>query len=261
MGRTRWTGRRSASVLAALFVALIALAACGADATGSGSETTAITVYAAASLTDAMPDLVAAFERATPGATVEVNFGASSGLREQILAGAPADVYASADQSNMDQLVAAGAARDPVVFARNTLEIVVPTGNPGGITGLADFADPARFIGLCAAEVPCGSFAREALARAGVTPSLDTNAADVRALLTQVASGDLDAGIVYRTDVLDAGDGVEGIEIPESANVVAEYPIARLAASGAPELAGAFVAFVRSAGGQAVLTSYGFGAA
>ena len=246
----------------AVLVSLAILTSCGGDADvpGTAPQAGTITVYAAASLTDAMSDLAAAFEAAAPGATVDVNFGPSSGLREQILAGAPADVYASANQSNMDQLVAAGAAVDPVVFTRNSLEIVVPAGNPGGVTSLADFADPARFIGLCAEEVPCGAFGREVLAKAGVEPSLDTNAPDVRALLTQVASGDLDAGIVYRTDVMAAGHDVEGIEIPADADVVADYPIARLAASGAPELADAFVTFVRSDQGQAILASFGFGA-
>ena len=249
--------------LTAALAAVALLAACngggaGTPDTGTGGT---ITVDAAASLTDAMSELAAAFEDAHPGVNVEVNVGPSSGLREQILAGAPADVYASADQANMAQVVAAGAARAPVVFTHNSLEIAVPAGNPGDITGLDDFADPHRFIGLCAPEVPCGAFARQVLARAGIEPSLDTNAADVRALLTQVASGDLDAGIVYRTDVTAAGDGVDGIEIPDDVNVVADYPIARLEDSGSPALADAFIAFVRAERGQAVLSSFGFGPA
>ena len=219
----------------------VVTAGCGDD---DDSATGSITVFAAASLTDAFTELGSAFEDANPGTTVELNFGASSALREQILAGAPADVFASANTSNMDQVVDAGAAADPEAFVSNQLQIATPAGNAAGITGLADFADADLLIGLCAEEVPCGQFGREALANAGVTPSIDTNAPDVRALLTQIESGDLDAGIVYRTDVLAAGDAVEGIEIPPDENVVASYPIAVLTAAGNPEVAEAFVAFV-----------------
>jgi molybdate transport system substrate-binding protein len=158
----------------------------------------------------------------------------------------------------MDQVVDAGAASDPQVFVRNELQIAVPPGNPAGITGLADYANADLLLGLCAEEVPCGQFGREALANAGVTPSIDTNAPDVRALLTQVESGDLDAGIVYTTDVLAAGDAVEGVEIPADENVVADYPIAALTDSGNPEVAAAFVEFVLSGEGREILTSYGF---
>ena len=121
-----------------------------------------------------------------------------------------------------------GAAADPQTFVANQLQIAVPAGNPGGVTGLADFADADLLIGLCAEEVPCGQFGREALANAGVTPSIDTNEPDVRSLLTKVEAGELDAGIVYVTDVLSAGDAVEGIEIPADENVIATYPIAAL---------------------------------
>ncbi|CAN5691340.1 molybdate ABC transporter substrate-binding protein [soil metagenome] len=217
-----------------------------------------LTVLAAASLTDAFGALALLFELAHPGVIVELNFGPSSGLREQILNGAPADVFASADPSNMDQLVDAGAAPAPEVFATNQLQIAVPPGNPAGVSGLADFADDDLLVGLCAEEVPCGRFAREALANAGVTPALDTNAPDVRALLTQIESGDLDAGLVYRTDVLAAGDTVEGIDLPADQNVTADYPIARLSEAADVEVAEAFVAFVLSPDGRAILASFGF---
>ena len=124
---------------------------------------------------------------------------------------------------------------------------------PAGVTGLADFADADLLIGLCAEEVPCGEFGREALANAGVTPSIDTNEPDVRSLLTKVEAGELDAGIVYVTDVLSAGDAVEGIEIPAEDNVIATYPIAALTDAGNPEVADAFVAFVLSDEGQEIL--------
>jgi molybdate transport system substrate-binding protein len=218
-----------------------------------------ITVFAAASLTDAFGEIADGFEAANPGVSVESNFGASSALREQILAGAPADVFASANLSNMDQVVEADAAAgDPQTFATNRLEIAVPADNPGHVTGMADFGDDDLLIGLCAAEVPCGEFGREALANAGVTPAVDTEEPDVRSLLTKVESGDLDAGLVYVTDVLAAGDAVEGIEIPADHNVVAEYPIATLAEAGDATLADAFIAYVVSDEGEDILASYGF---
>jgi molybdate transport system substrate-binding protein len=253
---------------AALCLALGATAACGSDDDDTdvaGPSTSAaadlegtITVFAAASLTDAFGEAADDFMAAHPDATVELNLAASSALREQILAGAPGDVFASANADNMDQVVEAGAAEDPEIVARNALEIVVPAGNPAGVDGLEDFADPDLLIGLCAAEVPCGDFGRQVLANAGVTPAQDTDEPDVRSLLTKVAEGELDAGIVYRSDVLAAGDTVDGIEIPEDVNVVAEYPIATLTASGAPEVAEAFVDFLLGDDGQAILASWGF---
>jgi molybdate transport system substrate-binding protein len=250
-----------------------ALAACGDDGDASrgsdeGASPTAgpsdlegsITVFAAASLTDAFDEVGAAFEDANPHVSVELNHDGSSSLRDQILAGAPVDVFASANTSTMDAVAEGGAVDGaPETFVTNVLEIAVPTGNPGEIEGLDDFGDDSKLIGLCAEEVPCGEFGREALANAGVTPAPDTNEPDVRSLLDKVASGDLDAGLVYVTDVESAGDAVEGIEIPEADNVVAEYPIATLAEAGSPEVADAFVEFVLSDGGQAILGSHGFG--
>jgi molybdate transport system substrate-binding protein len=219
-----------------------------------------ILVFAAASLTDAFGEVESAFETANPDADVEFNFAGSSALREQILEGAPADVFASANPSNMDQVVeAGGVAGEPQIFVLNELQIAVPAGNPGGVTGLDDFADAGLLIGLCAEEVPCGEFGRQALAAAGVEPSIDTNEPDVRALLTKLEADELDAGIVYVTDVAASGDAVEGVDIPAEFNVVAEYPIGALAE--APNSAGAeaFVEFVLSPEGQQILTSYGFG--
>jgi molybdate transport system substrate-binding protein len=265
-------------------VPLLLLAACGDDDEGAGSAPTdattgaptsdgattsaapepavegTLTVFAAASLTDAFEEVGSAFEAANPGVSVELSFAGSSALREQILAGAPADVFASANTSNMAQVVEAGAATDPAPFVANELQIAVPAGNPAGVTGLADFANGDLLIGLCAEEVPCGQFGREALANAGVTPAVDTNEPDVRSLLTKVESGDLDAGIVYRTDVLSAGDAVEGVDIPTDQNVIATYPIAALTDARNLEAAAAFVAFVLSDEGRQLLASYGFAA-
>jgi molybdate transport system substrate-binding protein len=228
--------------------------ACGDDAAHESS----LTVLAAASLTDAFTELGDAFEAGHEGVSLSFSFGASSSLREQILAGVPADVFASANTSNMDQVVEAGAASDPEVFVRNRLVIATPKGNPAGVSGLADFADDGLLLGLCAAQVPCGRFAREALAKAGVEPALDTEAEDVRALLTQLQSGDLDAGIVYVTDV---DDDVDAVDLPDDHNIVADYPIATLTEAGNAALAREFVAFVLSEAGQAILEAHGFGPA
>ena len=260
---------RALRLLAVACVPALMLAACGDDDDDDSASTTEapaeestlegdLTVFAAASLTDAFDEVGAAFEEANPDVSIEFNYGASSALREQILAGAPADVFASANTSNMDQVVETGAATDPQDFVTNQLQIVVPAENPGGVAGLDDFADADLLIGLCAEEVPCGEFGREALANAQVTPSVDTNEPDVRALLTKVEAGELDAGIVYITDVLAAGDAVEGIDIPADVNVTATYPIAALSDAGNAEVAAAFVEFVLSDDGQEILESYGF---
>jgi molybdate transport system substrate-binding protein len=240
--------------LSLLIIALVALSACG-----RGSAQGELIVSAAASLTDAFREVESAFEDVNPDVDVVLNLGASSALREQILEGAPADVFASANTSNMNQVAEAGGVDgEPEIFVTNLLQIAVPTGNPAGVTGLQDFARDELLIGLCAEDVPCGEFGREALASAGVTPAIDTNETDVRALLTKIEAGELDAGITYVTDVMSTGGTVEGIEIPEENNVVAEYPIAALAAAPNPEAAAAFVEFVLSDDGQAILTGYGF---
>ncbi len=241
---------------AAVAVAL-AISGC-ATATGTGARST-VDVWAAASLTDVFDDLASAFETTNPGLRVEVNYGASSSLREQILAGAPADVFAAADTSNMATVVEAGAAFDPVDFATNQLQIAVPAGNPAGVTGPADLADADLLVGLCAEEVPCGRFGREVLAKAGISPSVDTNEPDVRSLMTKVEAGELDAGIVYRSDVLAAGGAVEGIDIPAGADVIVTYQIAVVSGAADPGAAAALVAFVLSDEGQAILASAGFG--
>jgi molybdate transport system substrate-binding protein len=219
---------------------VLLLAACGAD----DEET--LDVFAASSLTDAFAAIETAFED-SHDVDVVLNLGASSALREQILAGAPADVFAAADQSNVDAV-----AEDSEVFATNRLQIVVPSGNPGGVDGIDDLARDELLVGLCAEEVPCGALARQAVDDAGVTPVPDTEEPDVRSLLAKVAGGELDVGIVYRTDVLAAGDAVRGIDL----DVVATYPIAALD-DGAT--AAAFVDFVLSDEGQAILADHGFG--
>lgn len=236
----------------------VAVAACGGADSAPVVEDEVI-VSAAASLTDAFGEIEAAFEDANPGVDVVLNLGASSALREQILAGAPVDVFASADTSNMDPIVEAGlVGGEPRILARNHLQIAVPAGNPAGVTGLADLADEALLVGLCAETVPCGDLGRRALSKAGVTAAVDTNEPDVRALLAKIAAGELDAGIVYVTDVISAGGAVEGIAVPD--DVATDYPIAVLGGAPNPNGAAAFVAFVLSEPGQTILAGYGFGA-
>jgi molybdate transport system substrate-binding protein len=257
-------GLRRAVLAVALSAALAVAAGCGsgaddsaADGAGSGLDGT-ITVHAAASLTDAFGEAADAFSRAHPGVDVDLNLAGSQALREQILAGAPGDVFASANMATMDEVVEAGAAAQPVVVAHNALEIAVPAGNPAGVDALDDLGDGDLLVGLCAVEVPCGDAARRAFDAAGVRPAPDTEEPDVRSLLTKVAAGELDAGLVYRSDVAAAGGDVEGVEVPDAVNVVTDYPAAVLADAGEPGIARAFVGFLRSSDGQEILESWGF---
>jgi molybdate transport system substrate-binding protein len=247
-------GSRSARLVAAAGAGLLLVTACG----DGDDDERSVTVFAAASLTDAFDAIGEAFETADPGVEVELAYAGSSALREQILGGAPADVFASANASTMEQVLEAGEAGSAETFARNRLAIAVPAGNPAGITGLADFAEEDLLLGLCAEEVPCGQFGREALDAAGVTPALDTEEPDVRSLLGKVEAGELDAGLVYVTDVLAAGEDVDDVAIPDEHNVVATYPIAVLRSASDVDLAEAFVAFVLSDEGQGILASFGF---
>lgn len=249
--------RRLSTISAVMLLALGSMA-CGDDATSSSGSSGSIRVFAAASLSEAFTELAEAFEAAHDGTSVDLSFAGSSSLREQILAGAPADVFASANVANMDEVIDAGEVGSATVFATNRLQIAVPAGNPAAVDGLADFADPDLLIGLCAEEVPCGVLGRQALDAAGVTPAPDTAEPDVRALLTKVEAGELDAGLVYVTDVLAAGRGVLGIDLPAEIEVSTSYTIGTVAGSGNADLAAAFVELVRSDEGQAILERAGF---
>ena len=235
-----------------------ALAGCGADSSAEDREQGAgtITVFAAASLTEAFTDIARDLEADEPGTTVVLNFGASSALAQQIVNGAPADVFAAASPTTMATVVDAGDAEQPEVFARNTLQIAVPAGAPD--VSIADFADPDRTIALCAPEVPCGAAATKVFATAGITPRPDTLEQDVKAALAKVRLGEVDAALVYRTDVLSAGDEVRGIDVPEAATAVNDYPVARLTGGPNAEGAALFVDRVLSEQGQQVLADAGF---
>ena len=239
--------------LAGLSIVALAVTGCAAEDANASDNT--ITVFAAASLTDTFTELGERFEDANPGTTVNFSFGGSSGLAQQILSGAPADVFASAATTNMDQ-VSAETASPPTLFATNELEIAVPPGNPGDVTGLDDFADSGLKIAICEESVPCGQAAAAVFVAAGITPQPDTLERDVKAVLTKVVLGEVDAGLVYRTDVLAAD--VTGIAFPESEQARNDYPIATLATTSNPDLADAFVEYVLSEVGREVLSAAGF---
>ena len=259
--------RHLAAVAIAAVVALGGVAACGSSggysSGGSPSSTAAgptgtITVLAAASLTEAFTTLGKQFEAAHPGAKVLFSFGPSSGLATQITQGAPADVFASASQKNMDQVTSAGDASSPTVFAKNTMEIAVPPANPANVTSVNDLAKKSVKVALCQVQVPCGSVAKQVFDNAKITVTPVTEETDVKSVLSKVTLGEVDAGMVYVTDVRSAGDKVKGVEIAGDVNASTSYPIAALTKAPNAAAAKAFVAYVLSPAGTAVLTQDGF---
>lgn len=257
-------GRIPARVV--LVVLGIAAAACG-GANASSSTTRApttltgsITVSAAASLTGTFDQLASEFEHAHPGTTITFNFGSSGTLVTQIQAGAPADVFASASTSDMDTLRTSGdVLGTPVVFARNTLELVVRPGNPFHIHSLADLAR-APVVALCVITAPCGAAATEALRVSGVSipTSRITLGTDVKATLEQVTAGDAAAAIVYVTDARTVGGAATAVPIPASHNVVTAYPIALVTGTANAPLGRAWISWVAGTQGQSVLHAAGF---
>ncbi|PRY40207.1 molybdate transport system substrate-binding protein [Geodermatophilus tzadiensis] len=259
---------RSGRILAGLATLAVVVAGCGggdddaaastAAASASGPTGT-VTVFAAASLTDVFTDLGQRLEEEHDGLTVQFNFAGSSALATQLTQGAPADVFASANGTQMAVVTDAGLAEgEPAVFTANVLQIAVPAGNPAGVTGLADFGREDLTVAVCAPDVPCGAASADVFAAAGVTPRPDTLEEDVRAALTKVELGEVDAALVYTTDVVAAGDAVEGIAVPEAEDAVNDYPLCTLAAAPNPEGARAFVDLVRSEEGQQALGAAGF---
>lgn len=242
--------------------AVAAVAGCALAGVSCGGATdssdTTLTVFAASSLTDAFGELGDAFTDENPDTDLVLSFASSSDLARQITEGAPADVFVSADLANMAEVADAGSSTGrPVVFATNRAEIIVERGNPLGIVEVADLADPELVLVVCAPEVPCGVYAQQVVANAGVTVTPDSLEENVKAVVAKVTLGEADAGIVYATDVLAAGDRATGVEIPDDVNVVAEYPI--VAVSDDAEAA-TFVDFVLGPAGRVVLDRYGFGA-
>ncbi|MGS2642538.1 molybdate ABC transporter substrate-binding protein [Streptosporangium sp. LJ11] len=228
-----------------------------APASSEGDATT-LTVLAAASLTGTFTELGKAFEAAHPGTTVRFGFGSSATLAQQIVQGAPADVFAAASPATMKTVTDVSMATGPAVFARNTLQIAVPAGNPAEVDDLADLADPKVKVALCAEQVPCGGAAVRALDAAGLKVTPVTLEQDVKATLTKVELGEVDAALVYRTDVIASGGKVRGIDFPEAEKAINDYPIAVLSGAPAPEAARRFVDLVLSRQGAEVLAKAGF---
>jgi molybdate transport system substrate-binding protein len=253
-GSTTAPATRGPAPTTAPTTATTALTALTATVTGN------VTVLAAASLTGSFGAAKTAFEAANPGATVTLSFGASSTLATQVVQGAPADVFASADQANMAKVTGPGlTAGTPVVFATNRLAIIVAKGNPKGIAALTDLARPDLAVVLAGPDVPAGKYARQVLDAAKVAVTPKSLEADVKAVVSKVTLGEADAGIVYTTDVQAAGTKAEGVAIPDGVNVLASYPVAVLKDARNAGAAQAFVAFLTSDAGRAILTGAGFG--
>ncbi|WP_217184860.1 molybdate ABC transporter substrate-binding protein [Streptomyces sp. AC495_CC817] len=263
---------RIPALLAATALGLAALAGCSGsapspsdspEASASASDELGgeLTIFAAASLTAAFDELAAAFEAQHPDVDVlPISYDGSSVLATQLIEGAEADVFASADEKNLAKVTDAGLADAGEPFATNVLQIAVAPGDPKGVKTLADLADPGLTVVVCAAEVPCGSASRTLLDAAGVTLTPASEEQNVTAVLSKVKSGEADAGLVYATDVEAASDAVTGIEIDGADAATNVYPIAELSASKNPDTAHAFLVFVLSDAGQKVLASHGFGA-
>jgi molybdate transport system substrate-binding protein len=229
-----------------------------ASESSSASLSGSITVFAAASLTESFTEIGKQFEAANPGTKVTFSFGASSALAEQINAGAPADVFASASPKNMDQVVSAGGASGSKVFATNQMEIATPPSNPAHVASVNDLAKSSVKTALCQPQVPCGSVAQQVFTNAKITVKPVTLEPDVKSVLSKVQLGEVDAGMVYVTDVKTAGNKVKGVEIADDANASTDYPVAALAKSGNAAAASAFVDMVLSPAGESVLTAAGF---
>jgi molybdate transport system substrate-binding protein len=259
------SGSSAATTAATTAAATTAAATTAAPTTTVAATTTTaalqgnITVFAAASLTDAFNEIGTAFTQANPQAKATFSYDASSALVQQINQGAPADVFASADQANMDKLTkAANNGTAPVVFATNLLGIIVAPGNPKGITGVQDLGKSDLKVVVCAPEVPCGAYARQIFATAGVTVNPASLEQNVKGVVTKVTAGEADAGIVYVTDIAAAGSKAAGVDIPANINVVAKYPIASTKASTNTTLDQGFINFVLGSQGQAILKKFGF---
>lgn len=269
--------KRYGSVVGLLL--LILLVACGtvpaASHNGSGPAlpTGELMVFAAASLTEAFSKLGRDFEAANPGVTVVLNFAGSQQLAQQLNQGAPADVFASANNRQMEVAIAAGrvAAEAPQEFANNRLVVVIPADNPGNVATLADLARPGLKIILAAADVPVGAYSRDYLERAvaggefgndydeHVLANVVSYEQTVKAVLTKIVLGEADAGIVYSSDITpEVAERVRGITIPDELNTIASYPIAPVRDSEQAVLAETFIAYVLSAEGQTILAEFGF---
>ncbi|WP_052869094.1 molybdate ABC transporter substrate-binding protein [Streptomyces niger] len=262
--------RRMLQVTGAGAAALLALSACSSSdsagksesgASGSSSDKLSgeVTVFAAASLKESFTTLKKEFEKEHPGTKVTFSFGGSDSLAAGITSGAPADVFAAASPKTMKTVTDKGdAVGEPATFIRNQLEIATLPGNPDKVSSLKDLTKSGRKVVLCDKTVPCGSAAQKALGASHLELTPVSYEQDVKSALNKVVLKEADAAVVYKTDVKAAGDKVEGVEFPESAKAINDYPIARLKNAKNPDAAKAFIALVRSDKGQRVLNQAGF---
>jgi molybdate transport system substrate-binding protein len=260
--------KRSRLLAAFSVLALTLISGCGssdkAPASSSAPTMTAeagghIIVFAAASLKKTFTDIGEQFKTENPGSSVEFSFAGSSDLVTQLTQGAPADVFASADTKNMDKAAQAGLlAGDPVNFASNTLTIAVAPGNPKKIASFKDLTQQGLNVVVCAPQVPCGSATQKVEQATGVTLNPVSEESSVSDVLNKVTTGQADAGVVYVTDAIGAGDKVAAVALPEAAGAVNTYPIATLKGSKNPELTRKFVELVTGEAGQKVLNAAGF---
>jgi molybdate transport system substrate-binding protein len=247
--------KRALVALAAVAVLIATVQPASAQQEPSGE----ITVFAAASLTESFDAMAKQFQKKYPDVSVRFNYDASSNLATQINQGAPADVFASADADNLQKAIDAGTVTPPpVVFAKNRLEIAVEKGNPKKIKGLADLQESGLVVVLCADQVPCGKYAAESLAKAGVSISPASKEENAKATLSKVSIGEADASIVYVTDVKASKGTTSGVKIADKVNVIATYPMGVVKDSQNATAAKAWVQFVTSKAGQKTLTRFGF---
>lgn len=267
MGRSRVPTKRPPvsmgfplSIPAAIVLAGAGLlvAGCG-GADDAAKDETIVTVLAAASLTESFSEIGVAFEQVNPGARVVFSFGPSSGLVSQVIEGAPADILATADTVTMQTAVDAGVVAAPAVFASNSLAIAVPAANPANISDLTGLAKPGVLVAVCEPQVPCGAGAQKVITASGLPIEPVTFDTDVKAVLTKVILDEVDAGMVYATDVKAAGDDVIGIAIPTDIAASVSYSISAITASTGGDLTELFLEFMMSAAAQSILAQAGFG--
>ncbi len=231
---------------------------CG-DADDAAAQESTVTVLAAASLTESFTAIGRAFEQANPGVWVELSFGPSSGLVSQVIEGAPADILATANTATMQTAEDAGVVSTPQAFASNSLTIAVPAANPANISDLAGLGEPGVLVAVCEPQVPCGAAAQQVITASGLPIEPVTFDIDVKAVLTKVILDEVDAGMVYATDVRAAGDDVIGITIPADATANVTYPIAVVEGADVADAAQRFIDFVMSPPAQEILAQSGFG--
>jgi molybdate transport system substrate-binding protein len=246
-----------AGVAAAAVALLAGCSSSGANGSNGGGPAGSITIDAASSLTEAFDSLKAKFEADHPGTTITISYGASSDFATQISQGAPSDGFAAASTSSMDAI--GDQAIGPTDFVTNKLEIAVPPGNPGRVRSVDDLAEPGIKVAVCDPAVPCGTVAQEVFRNARLRVHPAASLADVKSTLAAVESGEVDAGVVYLTDVRSAGDKVDGVPIAAGVNSTTTYPIAVLKGAQNSDLAQAWVKYVLSPTGQQVLAADGFG--